>query len=776
MQRGPVPDDRVGHELSVVVPTRNESGNIEELLHRIRLATEGLDVEVVFVDDSTDNTPEVIAELSHQCGIPVSLIHRPAERRVDGLGGAVVEGIRAASGKWIVVMDGDLQHPPEDIPRLVDCADQKNADLVIASRFAADDAVEGLSSSRLVISKLTGAAARLLFPRRLASVSDPLTGFFALRRAAIDPDRLRPRGFKILLEILVRHPSLTVAEIPFRFGHRVAGESKAGIREAIRYVMLLCELRVGQKLSDLFRFGLVGLTGLAVNQLVLAVLTGMAGIHYAASAAIATQCSTLWNYILTDRWVFRHRPRGGRVIVPPIAKFFAVNNVMLLAREPFLVLLTSGLAIHYLLSNLITIFGSTLLRFVVADGWIWPTAAAKATRKTFRYDIHGIVRIESEGILPELEEFRVSAPLERPDLRVTVGGYWSRFGPGRRHSEDGDRRFRYQEALGPFGFWVDITRGDCTDVVVGPLLRWSPHVLYTNVVEPILRWMMVERGMVLVHGACAGLNGRAVFITARTDTGKTSTLLRLLAHEAIPFLSDDMVIMSADGRVLSYPKPLTISFHTLRTIDGLGNLSFAERLALQLQSRVHSKSGRLMALLLTHLPLPAATINAIVQIIVPPPKYSIRRLIPNVVVTDEAVVRRRVEIERGPNHTEILDADQALSTLLRNCDDAYGFPPYQALEPFLARRNGEDLRQVERAIIGVALRNCETTLIRSQNRDWWRAVSAIIHAAAEDAPVPVLAENRIGEPTLDDVSEAPSREEVSSEVIPVSMAGDLAWD
>jgi dolichol-phosphate mannosyltransferase len=289
--------------------------------------------------------------------------------------------------------------------------------------------------------------------------------------------------------------------------------------------------------------------------------------------------------------------------------------------------------------------------------------------------------------------------------------------------------------LGHLGFWVEITSGECTEVVVGPLLRFSPHVLYTNVVEPILRWMLVRHGYALMHGACLAGEGEAMLVTARTDTGKTSTLLRLLARQRLGFLSDDMVILRRDGEVLCYPKPLTISHHTLSAVTGLARLTWAERLMLPFQSRVHSRSGRLFAKLLARMPLPVATINTLVQIFVPPPKYSIQRLVPSVELCHASRIGRRFEIERGPDFEAVLEPDQAEVMALDDCADAYGFPPYAELEPFLTTCWGRDLRPEERDIIASGLADQPATLIRREARDWWsriRELSNGPYRGAED--------------------------------------------
>lgn len=703
--------------LTVIVPTKDEAGNIEPLLRRVEDAVGDDATEVIFVDDSSDDTPAVISKMADICALAVRVVHRPLERRADGLGGAVVEGIRAATGEWVCVMDADLQHPPETIPRLLQRARADKVDLVIASRFAPTADVAGMNAVRVVTSLLTRLSAQLLFPRRLSQVADPLSGFFLFRRLAVDPDRLRPRGFKILLEILVRFPALTITEVPFRFEARYSGASKADTREGFRYLRLLVDLRI-QRLRRFSRFIVVGASGLVVNQVLLAIFTELFDLHYLISAVIATQGSTGWNFILSDAWVFRDRVARSSVLARFIQSA-VMNNALLLARGPLLVLLTDGFGVHYLASNLVTLLLLVLFRFAVSDRWIW---AEDRTQHPFNYDIHGILRITSEASLPELAYFRTQNPVDHPDLCIRVGTS----GRPRRSSGPDEGFFRYQEVLGRLGFWVEITRGECTEVAVGQLLRFSPHVLYTNVVEPMLRWMLVRHGYALMHGACLATgDDEALLLTARTDTGKTSTLLRLLARQRLGFLSDDMVILRPDGEVLCFPKPLTISHHTLSAVTGLARLNWYERLMLPLQSRVHSRSGRLFAKLLARMPLPVATINTLVQMLVPPPKYAIDRLVPSVEFTHASRIAQRFEIQRGPDDEAIVEPQQAHTLALEDCEDAYGFPPYAALEPFLTTCDGRNLRPEEQQIIADGLGTRPTTLIRRQARDWWARIGEL---------------------------------------------------
>lgn len=272
-------------------------------------------------------------------------------------------------------MDGDLQHPPEAVAHLLAAAG-RGADLVVASRYCAGGSARGLSS-RFRGMASTGAAgvARLLFPRILAGVSDPMSGFFAVRTAAVDPTVLRPRGFKILLELLVRTPRLQVAEVPFTFAERSTGDSKASWREAARYLRQLVALRLAAagRAGRLARFAVVGGSGVAVNLFVLAVLLrAPVGVQWAGgqvvAAIAATQVAIGWNFALTERWVFPSRPgHWARRLVP----FWALNCAALLAQLPLAARLQSQLGGSYLLATGVALAILILARFAVCDRWLY---------------------------------------------------------------------------------------------------------------------------------------------------------------------------------------------------------------------------------------------------------------------------------------------------------------------------------------------------------------------------------------------------------------------
>ncbi len=705
--------------LAVVVPTRNEAENVGPLLEALdEVLPAG--AEIIVVDDSTDATPAAVERERDRRSRPIRLVHRPPAERHGGLAGAVAQGLRLADAEWVCVLDADLQHPPALVSRLLERAEAGGVDVVVASRYCGGGGTE-FGRGRSLLSRLSTGAAKFLFPRSLRDVSDPMSGFFLVRRAAVPFERLRPRGFKILLEILVRARNLRVAEVPFRFGSRHAGESKASLVEAGHYLWQLALLRFG---GNLGRFLLVGLTGLAVNSAAFVVLYRLTHVHYLVAAIGATQFSTTWNFLLVERWVYRHR-RLETSALGRFWKFALVNNLSLLLRGPAMVVLVSYLGTMPALANAIALTAIAALRFGIADMVIWASPADARHRQRYRYRIHEEVSVESEVRLRELEPFRVDDELEDPTIRVRLG---------RLSREQSDlvsmlaslvRHVRYDEGLGPLGFAVDIAYGKHVEIVAAPLLGHSPHVLYTNVVEPTLRWCFVERGYALAHAACIAADGRATLITAKTDTGKTTTILKTLDGYQAAFLSDDLTLVRADGRVFTYPKPLTISRHTLAAVKA-PLLSLRERLALVLQSRVHSRSGRRLGQLIARFGLPAATINALVQWLVPPPKYRVERLVPGVRLASEARLDSFVVIERDGLGVRELTHEEAVSVLVANSDDAYNFPPYPAIEHFLHSGNGRNLRRLERQIVDDALAGVPALLVRSETMDWWRRIPELI--------------------------------------------------
>ena len=484
------------------------------------------------------------------------------------------------------------------------------------------------------------------------------------------------------------------------------------------------EGRGRSRFGRLLRFAAVGLSGLFVNQAALWAATDGIGIHYVVSAILATQLSTAWNFALSEWWVFKAE-RAGRWT--RLFWFSVMNNAWLAARVPFLFVLTEWAGLHYLLSNFIALSASTLARFAIADTWIWtgrgagPLGSAGRTR-SFLYDIHGIVRVSSEARLPELTPFLVPS-LEQPvDLEVTVKNRGLGGLRLRALVEQKGENVRYIEHLGALGFAMKVEMGKTSaKVQVSRLLRRSPHVLYTNVVEPILRWLMVSKGYALAHAACLQIDGQGLLITAQTDTGKTTTCLRSIRQHGSRFVSDDMTIISPDGVALCYPKPLTISAHTLKAASA-SPFPLWRKPWLQLQGRLHSKSGRQFALWLSRHNLPVATINALIQMIVPPPKFAVERLIPGTETVVSLPISHMVVIERGIEKTEALELDEACDVLQANTEDAYGFPPYQLIAPALTNGHAAVEAQIRRDVLS----RVSVTRIRTPDRAWFTRLPGLV--------------------------------------------------
>jgi glycosyltransferase involved in cell wall biosynthesis len=229
--------------VSVVIPTFNEAGNVDELLRRLAEALPA-GAEVVVVDDSTDDTADRARAAAPAVPFTLTVIHRDAP--AGGLGGAVVEGLRAARADWAVVMDGDLQHPPAVVAELL--AAGPGHDVVVATRYAHGGDGAGLGSPyRHAVSRGSKVLAARLLGGAVARMSDPLSGFFAVRRAALDLDAVDPIGYKILLELVVRSGLERIAEVPFTFGARHAEESKSTAREGMRFLRHLRTLRRSQR-------------------------------------------------------------------------------------------------------------------------------------------------------------------------------------------------------------------------------------------------------------------------------------------------------------------------------------------------------------------------------------------------------------------------------------------------------------------------------------------------------------------------------------------------
>ena len=377
-------------QLSIIVPTYNEAPNVSELVRRVTAAVEGIDAEVIFVDDSTDATPEIVREVASTAALPVRVIHR--EKGRGGLGGAVLEGFAAAESDVCVVIDGDLQHPPEEIPALWERFARGDVDVVIASRYTSGGTAHGLADrSRVLVSKVSTALTRAMFPLRLKDVSDPMTGFFLIDRRVVEPETLAPRGFKILLEILARR-NLRVAEVPFEFAGRHAGESKASLRQGLHFATQLTALRFG-KMS---LFALIGALGAVVN---LAIMWGLthAGVDYIVAAIIAAETTIIGNFLLQERFVFQDMRGAASGVGSRFAKSFGFNNAEALIRIPIIALMVETWHFSSVIAAAITLVVAFIARFVFHSLVVYAPAKPGAAPSRAR---HLVEELDSQAMQP----------------------------------------------------------------------------------------------------------------------------------------------------------------------------------------------------------------------------------------------------------------------------------------------------------------------------------------------------------------------------------------
>jgi len=353
--------------LSILIPTYNEHDNILPLLERIGKAVHGTDYEVVFIDDSSqDGTAALINSLAAR--YPARVVVRQGKK---GLASAVVDGFELVSGNIVVVMDADLQHPPEVIPALVK-AIQGRADIAVASRYIPGGGNAGWSKLRQITSSGAVFLAHLLLPpsRR---VKDPMSGFFALRREVVSGVKLSPRGYKILLEILVIGRFKRATEVPFMFQLREKGKSKLDVRQEMEYLRHLFSLllRSGE-ITRFLKFCLVGGSGVLVNEGLLWLLTDKAGLYYMLSSAIAIETSIITNFVLNHWFTFADRKgKGIKSYLTKLGQFNLVSLVAVGINLGLLWLFNTEFGVYYLVANLIGIAVSMIWNYGANNLWTW---------------------------------------------------------------------------------------------------------------------------------------------------------------------------------------------------------------------------------------------------------------------------------------------------------------------------------------------------------------------------------------------------------------------
>src|SRR5215210_2825499 len=407
--------------LALVIPTRNEADNVPVLVRELRKSLSGIDYRVVFVDDSTDETPKVISELGEE-DRRVTLIHRGGTERGGGLSTAVTTGIEefAEISEYTCVMDADLQHPPEKVREMLELARSSDADVVVASRYARGGSYTGLPGPmRRGISVGSKYLAQIVF-KEARKTSDPMTGFFLVRNEAISGIQFRPTGFKVLLEILVCAPDLKVVEAPFDFRARHAGVSKATLRQGFDYLAHMLSLFWYVPSAGRFwKFALVGTSGVLVNMVTLIVLAEVFDAHKVIAWMFAVGLSILSNFLLNNAFTWRDFRHSSRihfflrgVLAYPVAVMGIGANFAVWYP---LVKYVSDAFPYYAIFNLLGIIAGTSVNFILSSRLVFrPSMPRTIDPQTPQVQI-------AEGIRRELRADRVGL-IRVPDL-TPLGQY-----------------------------------------------------------------------------------------------------------------------------------------------------------------------------------------------------------------------------------------------------------------------------------------------------------------------------------------------------------------
>jgi dolichol-phosphate mannosyltransferase len=353
-------------KLSLVIPTYNEAQNVPVLIDELcalftPVLGDGYELLVVD-DDSPDFTWQIALSLaaSRPC---VRVLRRQFER---GLSTAVIRGWQAARGEILGVMDADLQHPANvNLGLLKEI--ERGADLAVASRHVEGGGVSDWRLSRRILSRGAQLIGLLLLPGVLGRLSDPMSGYFMLRREALGGVELDPLGYKILIEVVARARMKWIAEVGYVFRERTAGESKVGVSLYVQYLGHLLKLRVATlRTSAFFKFCAVGASGLLIDMGLLYLLSDphSLGLGLTRSKIIAAEAALGWNFLLNELWTFRAASAEQPSAAARARRFLAFNAIC-----------TAGLLLNLVILNLLFNYAgmnryvANALAIVVTSGW-----------------------------------------------------------------------------------------------------------------------------------------------------------------------------------------------------------------------------------------------------------------------------------------------------------------------------------------------------------------------------------------------------------------------
>ncbi|MEE9387322.1 MAG: glycosyltransferase family 2 protein [Paracoccaceae bacterium] len=360
-------------DLAVIVPTFNEIDNIEPMISALIDVLTPLNFEIIFVDDnSPDGTADRVRALAGRYP-QVRCLQRVGRR---GLSSAVIEGFLATSAPYAVVIDGDFQHDETRLPQMLEYLIGQGLDLVVGTRYGQGGGTGNWSEQRRKMSeRATGIAKRLTG----VTLSDPMSGFFMMRT-----DQFRVRvadltgvGYKILLDILsARGPKLSIAEIPYQFRNRQAGESKLDNKVILEFVELLIARTVGRILPTKFiMFSMVGALGVLVHLAVLSSLFGSGALSFVTAQAMATLVAMTANFFVNNFFTYFDRQLKGWGLLSGWLSFSAASAVGALANIGLSAYLFENLGVAWLGAALVGIIVGATWNYAITALFTWrPTA------------------------------------------------------------------------------------------------------------------------------------------------------------------------------------------------------------------------------------------------------------------------------------------------------------------------------------------------------------------------------------------------------------------
>jgi dolichol-phosphate mannosyltransferase len=353
---------------SLVIPTYNERKNITILIPKLLEILRPLKIpfEIIVVDDnSPDGTWQAVQEFEQQG--EVKLIRRFNEK---DLSSAVITGFEAAKGSVLGVMDADLQHDETLLPKLIEAT--KNAKIVIASRYMEGGSLGNWCFYRRWLSQLGRWLANVVLR---VSLTDPLSGFFVLRREVFDEigAKLNPKGFKILLEIIYQSKTKEIEEIPFTFRTRIHGESKLAASVGVNYLLSLFNLVFGTAFPIQFlQFCLVGMAGVFVNNFALMGFINLADMNKDLALIFSIFIAMGFNYLLNNYWTFKkQKTETLALLTRGLVLFVMICTIGAFINYSCAIVLNEKLGMNLYLANTIGIGLAAMWNFRLSAQIVW---------------------------------------------------------------------------------------------------------------------------------------------------------------------------------------------------------------------------------------------------------------------------------------------------------------------------------------------------------------------------------------------------------------------